>query len=148
MAVGDPANAVPLVRHCYRFCETKGAGSEVEVIHMVPVPRQVPLSDASKYALAGEEAIVEAMLYISPRFSFGSTMRYCRNIARGIISAAAERKADLLIVGWRGYRRRGFSLGSTVDPIMEQATCNVAVLKNCRQPKYTRVLVPFSGGPK
>jgi len=147
VAVGNPANAVPLVRHCYRFCEAKGASPEVEVIHMVPVPPQVPLSDASKYTLAGEEAIVEAMLYISPRFSFGSTMRYCRNIARGIISAAAERKADLLIMGWEGHRRRGFSLGSTVDPIMEQATCNVAVFKNCRQQKYIRVLVPFAGGP-
>jgi amino acid transporter len=90
VAVGNPANAVPLVRHCYRFCEAKDA-PEVEVLHMVPVPSQVPLSDASKYALAGEESIVEAMLYIAPRFSFGSTMRYCRNIARGIISAAAER---------------------------------------------------------
>lgn len=146
VAVGNPVHAIQLVRYCTRFCETKEA-PEVEVVHMVPVPPQVPLSDASKYAFAGEEAIVEAMLYLLPRFSFGSTMRYCRNIARGIVSAAAERKADLLIMGWQGHRRRGFSLGSTLDPVMEQVTCNVAVFKNCRQRKYMRVLVPFAGGP-
>ena len=74
VAVANPANAVKLAWHCYRFCQTKRA--EVKVIHMVPVPPQLPLSDACKYILAGEEAIVEAMLYLSSKFTFGSTMRY------------------------------------------------------------------------
>jgi nucleotide-binding universal stress UspA family protein len=113
---------------------------------MVPVPSQVPLSEASKYTASGEEAITEAMLYLAPRCTSGSTLRYCRNIARGIVSAAAERKADLLILGWQGHRRRGFSLGSTVDPILERATCNVAVFKECQQKEYMSVLVPFAGG--
>jgi nucleotide-binding universal stress UspA family protein len=109
----------------------------------------VPLSEASKYAEEGKEAITEAMLYLVPRYAFGSTMRYCRNFARGIISAAAERKADLLIMGWHGQRRRrkGFTLGSTIDPVLELATCNVAVFKNCQQNKYMNVLVPYAGGP-
>jgi basic amino acid/polyamine antiporter, APA family len=147
VSVANPVNAVPLAQHCFRFCQAKGSCPEVEVIHMVPVPSQVPLSDASKYAASGEEAIIEAMIYLAPRYTFGSTMRYCRNIARGIVSAANERKADLLIMGWQGHRGGGFSLGSTVDPILERASCHVAVFKNCRQPKYINVLVPFAGGP-
>ena len=147
VSVANPANAVPLALNCYRFCQAKGDKAEVEVINMVPVPPQVPLSEASKYTGPGEEAILEAMLYLSPRYPFGSTMRYCRNIARGIISAASERKADLLIMGWQGHRRRGFSLGSTVDPILERATCNIAVFKDCQQQKYMTVLVPYAGGP-
>ncbi|MEA1964828.1 MAG: universal stress protein [Candidatus Aerophobetes bacterium] len=145
VAIANPANAVQLAWQSYRFCQAKRA--EVEVIHMVPVPPQLPLSDASRSILAGEEAITEAMLYLSAGFTFGSTMRYCRNIARGIISAAAEQRTDLLIMGWRGYRRRGFALGSTVDPVLEQAPCNIVVLKNYHQQKYRRVLVPFAGGP-
>jgi basic amino acid/polyamine antiporter, APA family len=147
LSVANPANAVPLAWACYRFCEARRESIEVEVIHMAPVPPQVPLSDAPKYISQGEEAITEAMLYLSPRYAFGSTIRYCRNIARGIISAAAERKADLLIMGWQGRRRRGFSMGSTVDPVLELATCNVAVFKDCRQQKYASVLVPYAGGP-
>ena len=114
---------------------------------MVPIPPQVPLSAASKYSQPGEEAITEAMLYLAPRYAFGSTMRYCRNFARGIISAAAERKADLLIMGWQGHRQQEFSLGSTVDPVLERATCNIAVFKDCQQHKYRNVLVPYAGGP-
>jgi APA family basic amino acid/polyamine antiporter len=147
VSVANPANAVPLAMNCYKFCQAKGNRTEIEVINMVPVPPQVPLSEASKYSHAGEEAIIEAMLYLAPRYKFGSTMRYCRNVARGIISAAAQRKADLLIMGWQGYRRKGFSLGSTVDPILERATCNVAVFKDCKQKKNMNVLVPFAGGP-
>jgi len=147
LSVANPANAVALAMNCYMFCQAKGTSAEVEVINMVSIPPQVPLSEASKYTLAGEEAITEAMLYLAPRYAFGSTMRYCRNFARGIISAAAERKADLLIMGWQGHRQRGFSLGSTVDPVLERATCNIAVFKDCRQQKYKNVLVPFAGGP-
>jgi len=147
ISVANPANAVTLAWACYRFCQTKTSPPEVEVIHMVPVPPQVPLSDASQYARLGEEAIVEAGLYLSPRYSFGSTLRYCRNIARGIISAAAERKADLLIMGWQGYRRKGFSMGSTVDPVLERATCNIAVFKDCQPKKYTSIMIPYAGGP-
>lgn len=147
ISVANPANAVALAMNCYKFCQAKGTSTEVEVINMVSIPPQVPLSEASKYTQTGEEAITEAMLYLAPRYAFGSTMRYCRNFARGIISAAAERKADLLIMGWQGHRRRGFSLGSTVDPILERATCNIAVFKDCRQHKYMNVLVPYAGGP-
>jgi APA family basic amino acid/polyamine antiporter len=147
VSLANPANAVPLAMNCYRFCQAKGDRTEIEVINMVPIPSQVPLSEASKYSHAGEEAIIEAMLYLAPRYKFGSTMRYCRNVARGIISAAAQRKADLLIMGWQGYRRKGFSLGSTVDPVLERATCNVAVFKDCKQQKNMNILVPFAGGP-
>jgi APA family basic amino acid/polyamine antiporter len=147
VSLANPANAVPLAMNCYKFCQAKGDRTEIEVINMVPIPPQVPLSEASKYSHAGEEAIIESMLYLAPRYKFGSTMRYCRNIARGIISAAAERKADLLIMGWQGYRRKGFSLGSTVDPVLERATCNVAVFKDCKQQKNMKILVPFAGGP-
>jgi amino acid transporter/nucleotide-binding universal stress UspA family protein len=147
LSVANPANAVSLAQNCYQFCQAKGEQTEVEVINMVAVPSQVPLSEASKYTRAGEEAITEAMLYLAPRYAFGSTLRYCRNVARGIVSAAAERKADLLIMGWQGHRGREFSLGSTVDPVLERVACNIAVFKDCRHQRYREVLLPYAGGP-
>ena len=147
ISVANPANAVSLAMNCYKFCKARKDKTEVEVINMVPVPPQVPLSDASKYSQVGEEAIGEAMLYLSSRGKFGSTMRYCRSIARGIVSAAAERKADLLIMGWHGHGKKGFTLGSNVDPVLERVTCDVALFKDCNQQKYLTVLVPYAGGP-
>jgi len=146
VAIANPDNALSMVRNTYVLCEAKQA--RVELIHMVPVPQQVPLSDAERYMSAGREAIGETMLYLAPMFPFSSTLRYCRNVARGIVSAVREKRTDLLIMGWHGHaRHRHFRLGSTLDPILERVPCSVVVLKDCGDRKFRRVLVPVAGGP-
>jgi amino acid transporter/nucleotide-binding universal stress UspA family protein len=147
VSVANPNNALQLVRNTYRLCGAKEA--RVELLHMVPVPDQVPLGDAQKYAWAGKEAIVEIMLYLAPLFPISTHLRYCRNVGRGIISAVRQRRANLLVLGWHGKARGGvFRLGSTIDPVIERSPCNVAVLKGCGGDQtYRRVLVPVAGGP-
>jgi amino acid transporter/nucleotide-binding universal stress UspA family protein len=126
----------------------KAYEAEVELLHMVPIPDQVPLSDAELYMDEGREAIVEAMLYLQSRFPIHETIRYCRNAARGILSAAREHQADMIITGWRGRSmRRDFLFGSTLDPILERNPCDVVVLRNCTERAYENILVPFAGGP-
>ena len=146
VAVANPDNALSMVRNTYAVCGAKQA--RVELLHMVPVPEQVPLSDADKYMLEGKEAIGETMLYLAPMFPLSTTIRYCRNVARGILSAVREKRVNLLIMGWHGERRSArFALGSTVDPIIEGVSCDVMILKNCGDMKFRRVLVPVAGGP-
>ena len=145
-AIANPDNALSMIRHTYALCAAKQA--RVELIHMVPVPAQVPLSDAERYMTAGREAIGETMLYLAPMFPFSSTIRYCRNVARGIVSAVREKRTDLLIMGWHGgASHRHFRLGSTIDPILERVPCSVVVFKDCGDRKFKRVLVPVAGGP-
>jgi APA family basic amino acid/polyamine antiporter len=147
VAVANPDNALQLVQNTYRICQAKRAS--VELIHMAPVPSQVPLADAEQYTFAGKEAILETMLYLAPQYPLRTTLRYCRNAARGIVSAVRERRANMLIMGWHGRRpRSGFLLGSTVDPIVETAPCDVIMLKDCGgNQTYRNVLVPLAGGP-
>ncbi len=146
VSVANPDNAIELVRNAYRLCSAKEA--QVELIHMVSVPDTVMLSDAKKYMEPGKEALVEAMLYLSIHFPLSTTIRYCRNIARGIVSAIRERKIKMLVLGWHGKGSKGFSLGSKIDPIIEQAPCNVVVMKDCGgNDEFTNVLVPVGGGP-
>jgi len=147
VSVANPANALEMVRTTYKIGGAKDA--RVQLLHMVPVPPQVALSDARKYMTEGREGIMETMLYLEPIFPIATTIRYCRNIARGIVSAVREKKTDLLILGWHG-RKRGhtFRLGSTIDPIIERSPCSVVVLKDCGGNRtFNRVLVPVSGGP-
>jgi len=146
VAVANPRNALELVLNAQKLCGAKQA--RVELLHMVPVPDQVPLRDAERFMLEGKEAMVEAMLYLAPRFPLSSTLRYCRNVARGIVSAVREKRVNMLLMGWHGRpRARAFRLGSTVDPIIERSPCNVVVLKGCGNRKFRRVLVPVAGGP-
>jgi len=147
VAMANPANAVELVRNTYKLCAAKNA--RVELLNMVRVPDQVPLAAAESYKLDGQEGIVEQMLYLAPRFPISSTLRYCRNVARGIVSAVREKKVNLLIMGWHGRRRtHAFSLGSTIDPVIERAPCSIVIFKDCGgNQRFRRVLVPLAGGP-
>ena len=38
-------------------------------------------------------------------------------------------------------------MGSTLDPVIERAPCNVVILKNFSDRVFRRVLVPVAGGP-
>jgi len=147
VAVANPANALEMVRTTYQLCEAKRA--RVELLHMVPVPEQVPLADAESYMLEGKEGIIETMLYLAPQFPLSTHLRYCRNPARGIVSAVREKRINMLIMGWHGRRAgRPFFLGSTVDPVIERCPCDLVILKDCGGNKtFKRILVPVAGGP-
>ena len=146
VSVANPENALGLVRNTYKLAEAKQAN--IELLHMVPVPAQVPLADAHDYMVVGKEGIVEAMLYLAPMFPLSTTLRYCRSIARGIVSTVRQKKADMLIMGWHGKPGGGrFSLGSTLDPIVERTPADVVILKDCRETNFKSVLVPLAGGP-
>ena len=146
VSVANPDNALDLVRTSYRICKAKDA--HVELLHMVPVPDQVSLRDAGKYMAKGKEGMVEAMLYLAPIFSVSTTLRYCRNIARGIISAVKEKKINLLIIGWHGsIKKNEYKLGHIIDSIIERSPCDVAILKDCGHREFKKILVPLAGGP-
>jgi amino acid transporter/nucleotide-binding universal stress UspA family protein len=147
VAVANPANASQLIQSTYRLCGAKDA--HLELIHMVQVPDQVSLHDAEKYTQSGKEGLMEVMLSLALHFPISTTVRYCRNVARGIVSAIREKKTKMLVLGWHGASRHTiFNLGSKIDPIIEQSPCNVVVLKDCGGNKvFKNVLVPVAGGP-
>jgi len=146
VAVANPTNALRLISLTRTLCLAKQA--QIELLHMVQVPDQMPLSDAEEHLLEGKEAITEAMLYLNPRFPIGTTIRFCRNVARGIVEAVREKRSNLLILGWHGRsRNKVFPLGSTINPIMERVPCDVVILKEVDHGEYKNILVPVAGGP-
>ncbi|MFW5841419.1 MAG: amino acid permease, partial [Planctomycetota bacterium] len=148
VSVANPDNALSMVRTTYKLCTARKA-PKVDLLHMVPVPAHVPLSDAEQYMLEGKEGILETMLYLAPMFPITTHMRYCRSISRGIISACREKRASMLIMGWHGRPNSGyFHMGSTIDPILERAPSDVVILKDTGgNQTFKRVLVPLAGGP-
>ena len=146
VALANPDNALELVGNAVKLCGAKKA--RVKLLHMVSAPSQVPLSDAGQYMTRGREGIVEAMLYLAPHFPITTTIRYCRNIARGIISAVREKKVDMLILGWDGRMdNRNFRLGRIVDPVIERSPCDIVIFKGCGNRKFSRILVYLAGRP-
>ncbi|MFC1479197.1 amino acid permease [Planctomycetota bacterium] len=145
VAVSNPENTLGLVKNTYKICEAKKA--HLDLVHVVSVPSQIPLRDAEDHMLEGKEGIVEMMISLAFHYPIDTSIRYCRNIARGILSAVKKKKADLLIMGWRGKTTESeFSLGSTIDPLIERSPSNVVIFKDCHNQEFKNILVPVSGG--
>ncbi len=142
--IANPDNALSLVGNTIKLCGNKE--SRIKLLHMVAVPDQISLTDASKYTLQGQESIVEAMLYLKPIFPITTTIRYFGNISRGIINAVKEKKIQLLIMGWHGEQKKSlFRIGSTLDPVISRAPCDIIILKDCANRKFNKILVPIFG---
>jgi len=147
VAVANPANAEGLVKSTYQLCGAKDA--HVELIHMVSIPDQVALADGAQSYQSGKQAMLMVMRELAEHFPISTTIRYCRNVGRGIVSAIREKRTRMLVLGWHGVSTSAlFSIGSTIDPIIEQSPCDIVVLKDCGSDKvFRKVLVPLAGGP-
>lgn len=126
---------------------------QVVALHVVAVPAQIPLSagdavlsdegtEHQLLASAGEQAR-EAGVEVETR------LRYARDVATGIVGAVDAYGVDALLAGWHGRpRRRDIVLGSFLDRLLAEASCDVFV-KRIRSPssEINSILVPAAGGP-
>lgn len=146
VAVANPKNVPLLTEVTQSLIPDKEA--LIEFLHMIPVPGAVALSDAGKFLKSGKEAINIANKKLGGLYPTASTIRYCRNISRGIITTVKERHSKTLIMGWHGKTgNQAFSLGSTLDPVICGTPGNVIIVKGDIKPqKMKTALVPIFGG--
>jgi uncharacterized hydrophobic protein (TIGR00271 family) len=83
-------------------------------------------------------------------------VRLGRSAAGAILAIVRDDPPDLLLLGWRGSPGGGrYILGSTLDPLIDKAPCNIAVLRTTDETgpigheleHIERVLIPVAGGP-
>jgi len=90
----------------------------------------------------------EAVTYQSAEVPVHSVPRIGRDPGEGVVAAATERKANLLMLCWKGHTRsRGTFMGQVLDHIVEHAPCNLAIVRDRGLKQIKRLLVPTAGGP-
>jgi APA family basic amino acid/polyamine antiporter len=146
MPVQDLETTLDLVHLARRLAQATQSG--IELLHLVSVPDQLPLSDAAELSLPGQEVMVEAMLYLSSLAALGTSILYCRNPSRGILWSGRQQRAGAILLGRRsGSAKRGYVFGSTLDPVIQRAPCDVIIARQPGKPPYRSILVPISTGP-
>ncbi|GAB4532656.1 MAG: amino acid transporter [Anaerolineales bacterium] len=129
----------------------KQQNGEVFALHVERVPTQIGLGDGRALLKAGREIFEEA-IEIGQQYNVPvrTQLRLGRNIAQSIISAAHERKANLILMGWPAHQRNvSVAFGNIIDVIATHPPCDLAVVR--LHSKITgiphRILVPVSDGP-
>jgi nucleotide-binding universal stress UspA family protein len=147
LSVANPATAPALVK--YANLVAGGKESEIVIMSIVTVPHQTPLQEAERFINHTRNLIDETSKLVEDQVPVQRIIRYGHHIARGIIHSARERHANLLILGWRGdTQREYFTMGSTLDPLIEQAPCDILVVKAGEQEseqEIRRILFPSKG---
>jgi hypothetical protein len=144
--VASLGEAVPLVDLASRLARPAQGG--VVVLHVVPVPEQLPYDAAERFITQARSVVDEALAAATARgIAAVGLMRVAHKPARSIVDTILERKCRTLVMGWSGPRRlvgppHWPLLGSEIDPVLSQADADTVVLRGELPETPRHILVP------
>jgi len=154
--VANPATAEELIRLGAALLEPRGG--ELTALGIVEVPEGMPLSEGATRARHARRLLQRVLDFAPAGTSIHPIVRIGRHAAEGIVEAAAEQEADLVIFGWGGRAPAGRDtrraivaretiISPTIDEVVRESPCDIAVVKQRGSSEIRRVLVPVRGGP-
>jgi uncharacterized hydrophobic protein (TIGR00271 family) len=145
--VANPNTASTLLRVAGRLAQFQGGS--VLALQVMTVPEPVPLEAGGRQAEV-ERAILERALKVANEeaLPIRPMTRVARSVAQGILDTAIEESAGLIVLGWEGpSRSRRASLGQIADAVLQDAPCDVLVIRGEHVDRIEKILVPTAGGP-
>jgi glucosyl-3-phosphoglycerate synthase len=149
--VANPATAEELIRIGAALLEPRTG--ELAALGIVEVPEGMPLSEGATRARQARRLLQRVLDYVPEGTVIHPLVRIGRHAAAGIVEAAAEQEADLMIFGWGGKSAPGRDPGMgpaispTIDEVVRESPCDIAVVKQRGAREIRRILVPVRGGP-
>jgi glucosyl-3-phosphoglycerate synthase len=172
--VANPGTAEELVRIGAALLDKRSGA--LDALGIVEVPEGMPLSEGATRARHARRLLQRVLDYAPPGTTIHPLVRIGRHAAEGIIEAAAEQEADLIIFGWGGKqslpgptgdgslaaaaggtgraRRRARAgdgvttvFSPTIDAVVRESPCDIVVVKQRGAHEVRRILVPVRGGP-
>jgi glucosyl-3-phosphoglycerate synthase len=165
--VANPATAEELIRIGAALLDPRSG--ELTALGIVEVPEEMPLSEGATKARQARRLLQKVLDYAPEGTQVRPVVRIGRHAAQGIVEAAVELEADLVIFGWGG-RPGGRAAGRgrsaarsvagngdaaqsssvfspTIDAVVRESPCDIAVVKQRPIAEIRRILVPVRGGP-
>ncbi len=143
--VSDPAEAMaPLSLAATLAGQREG---EVILLQVVQVPDQVTVAAGRRWAQRRLDALSQAVHQLG-KVPVRPVIRLARDVSRAIIGTANEENCQIIVMGWRGPTlAHRAEVGSVLGPVLDEAPCDVIVVKGRELEAIRRVLVPTAGGP-
>ena len=147
--VANPLTAQELVRIGASLMDKRGS---LTVLGIVEVPEGTPLSEGATRARQARRLLQRLLDFAPEGVTIHPIVRIGRRAAEGVIEAATELDADLIVFGWGGKpspARAGdvTVFSPTIDEVVRDSPCDIAVIKQGGAGEAKRILVPIRGGP-
>jgi len=121
---------------------------EIFVTNVIPLPPQTPLN-------VGKRFIEERKEWLKAADELGEKMgipvsfniRVSHVVYHGLMDSVIENRGNALIVGSGEVKTRGKILGSVLAPLLQEAPCDVGVMKIKECATFKKILLPTAGGP-
>jgi glucosyl-3-phosphoglycerate synthase len=149
--VANPLTAQELVRIGASLMDRRTG--TLTVLGIVEVPEGTPLSEGATRARQARRLLQRVLDYAPEGVTIHPIVRIGRRAAEGVIEAATELDVDLIVFGWGGKpstARPGAPasvFSPTIDEVVRDPPCDIAVVKQRGPSEIHRVLVPIRGGP-
>jgi amino acid transporter/nucleotide-binding universal stress UspA family protein len=121
---------------------------DLTINKIVEVPRAMPLDAISKeYVDELAMGLRKAMKVAPSTINVRPVVSVSYDVAGAILDQTKHEAANLLVLGWKGTRRRGRTiLGRNLDRVVREASCDVAIIKTQRLKKNIENILLVSGG--
>jgi len=144
LPLANPRTAADLVRIGAALLEH---GGNLTALSIVEVPEGMPLSEGATRARQARRLLQRVLEFTPEGIELRTMVRIGRRAAEGIVETAAEEEFDLIIFGWGGRAAGSAVFSPTIDEVVRDAPCDIAVVKQRGIGEVRRVLVPVRGGP-
>lgn len=121
---------------------------DLTVNKIVEVPRAVSLEAIGKdYIEEIANGLRKAIGVTPSTVKVNPVVSVSYDVAGAIVDRTRYEAANLLLLGWKGTRRRGKTiLGRNLDKVVREAPCDVAIIKTRRLSKRIENILLVSGG--
>jgi glucosyl-3-phosphoglycerate synthase len=126
-----------------------GEPGRVVALGVIEIPEEMALTEGAVPARMHRQMLGRLRrLGRSPLVELRTTVRVSRQIWQGIVESALQERADLILLGWKGWTDSQDAIfSSTIDQAVKNAPCDIAVVSRLNPAACKRVLVPVRGGP-
>ncbi len=147
VALNNPDNVATLLGLALPLAKQRNL--KLVATTVVLVPRQLPIYEGLFLREKRQPLLDLAKEYAKQHnVEIGTDFVIAHRPEQGIVQAAERHRADILLMGWKGFtetRERIF--GEVTDSVIRHAPCDLIVAKIAQPAPWKTCLFPTSGGP-
>jgi len=143
----NPDHVIPLMRLAVPIA--KANNGEIIVLGVVDVPVNLPAHEGMRFVHHKTPLLKSAIRYGQEHgVETRPAIRIAHHVYDGILNAAEQENASLILMGWKGHTStRDRIMGEVTDKVVRHAPCDLITVKLIGDRPLERILVPTAGGP-